>query len=103
MHYQKSPRLNQYERELMAIVFVVHKWRQYLLGTHFIIRTDQKSLKFLLEQRLMAEGQHKWATKLLGFDFEIQYKPGLENRATDALSRVMDYQAISIQLSLIRI
>ena len=37
----------------MAIVFAVLKWRPYLLGQRFIVRSNQKSLKFLLEQRVV--------------------------------------------------
>lgn len=32
--------------------------------------------------------QQKWITKLLGLNYEIQYRKGTENRAADALSRV---------------
>ena len=49
-----------YERELMAIVIGVQKWRHYLMGRHFIILTDQKSLKFLSDQRVLGEEQFKW-------------------------------------------
>lgn len=45
--FEKSRVKSIYERELITVVFGVQKWRQYLLGHHFIIRTDQKSLKFL--------------------------------------------------------
>ena len=58
--------------------------------------TDQHSLKYLTDQRLMGDDQLKWTSKLLGMDFEIRYWPGLENKAADALSRQMMYQAISV-------
>lgn len=30
----------------------------------------------------------KWLIKLMGYQFEIQYRPGTENKVVDALSRV---------------
>ena len=55
----------------MAVVLAVKKWRHYLLGKKFLIRIDQRSLKFLNEHRLISEEQFKWATKLIGYDFDI--------------------------------
>ncbi|XP_061359324.1 uncharacterized protein LOC133303430 [Gastrolobium bilobum] len=95
----KDKVLSVYERELKAIVFAVYKWRHYLLGRHFVITTDHRSLKYLTEQRLMVEGQQKWVAKLMGYDFEIRYKPGKENTAADALSRVMDCKELTMVTS----
>lgn len=57
------------------------------MGNHFFIHTVQRSLKYLLEDRILDEEQQKWVSKLLGYDFKIQYKEGMENRLADALSR----------------
>ena len=44
----------------------------------------------------MSEEQFKWATKLIGYDFDIQYRPGKENIEADALSRQFSLSAISL-------
>ena len=79
--------LSMYEKELFALVMVVTKWKYYLVGHQFIIKTDHQALRYLLEQRLTHPLQHKWLTKLLGLDYEIQYKKGSDNEVVDALSR----------------
>ena len=85
-----STRLQQqsaYTREFYAITQALAKFRHYLMGHKFVIKTDQKSLKDLLEQSLHKPEQQQWLPKFLGYDFVIQYKPGKENVAADSLSR----------------
>ena len=74
-----------YERELMAIMMAVQKWRHYLLGRHFIT-----------EQRVMGDEYFRWTSKLMGLDLEIQYRPKKENGVDDALSRKMKFSALSL-------
>ena len=54
-----------------------------------MVRTNESSLKYLWEQRLFNVEHKKWFTKLMGYDFDIHYKPCLENRVADAHSRVV--------------
>ncbi|PNX93203.1 hypothetical protein L195_g016354 [Trifolium pratense] len=77
-----------YTRELFAITEAIAKFRHYLLGHKFVIRTDQKSLRSLMDQSLQTPEQQAWIHKFIGYDFTIEYKPGKDNVAADALSRV---------------
>ncbi|KAL0373214.1 UNVERIFIED_CONTAM: Retrovirus-related Pol polyprotein from transposon.6 [Sesamum calycinum] len=75
-----------YEQEMFAITEAIRKWRHYLLGRRFFIFTDQQSLHSLLTQTIQTPAQHKWLSKLLGFDYEILYTLGKDNVVADALS-----------------
>lgn len=77
-----------YAKEMLAVLQAVRTWRPYLLGRKFFIHTDQRSLKYMVEQRVITPEQQNWVSKLLGYDYEIIYKPGKENKVADALSRV---------------
>jgi hypothetical protein len=79
--------LSTYEKECLAILMAVEQWRPYLHAGEFLIRTDQKSLIHLEEQKLTTIWQQKAFTKLLGLQYRICYRKGEENRAADALSR----------------
>nr|GEV60360.1 retrovirus-related Pol polyprotein from transposon 297 family [Tanacetum cinerariifolium] len=76
-----------YENELLAIIMALDRWRGYLLDRHLQIKTNHFGLKYFLDQRITTPFHSKWLPKLLGFDYEIVYKRGKENRAADALSR----------------
>jgi hypothetical protein len=42
--------LSMYEKEFKAVILVVNKWCPYPIGQHFIVRTDNRSLKYMLHK-----------------------------------------------------
>nr|GMC95607.1 putative retroelement protein [Ipomoea batatas] len=80
-------KLASYEQELIGLSQAIRHWRHYLWGCQFIVRTDHYSLKFLLQQRLTTSPQHHWISKLLGYDFDVEFRAGRLNTVADALSR----------------
>jgi hypothetical protein len=70
----------------------VSEWKSYLQHRDFTILTDHKSLVHLNEQKLHEGLQQKAFLKLLGLQYRIIYKKGLDNKAADAMSR-QDHQA----------
>ncbi|WVZ24049.1 hypothetical protein V8G54_002593 [Vigna mungo] len=80
-------RQSSYAREFSVITEAIAKFRHYLLGHKFVIKTDQKSLRSLTTQVVHTPEQQHWLHKLIGYDVAIEYKPGTENVAADSLSR----------------
>jgi hypothetical protein len=87
----RNLQLSTYEKEMLALVTAVQKWRPYLFGNHFIIRIDHQSLQYLWKQSITTTVQRKWLVKLLGYDFSIEYKKGVENTVANTLSRKVEY------------
>jgi len=77
-----------HERELLAIVETLKRFRHLLLGIRFRIFTDHKPLEHLLTQKNLSARQQRWIDTLNDFDFEIMYIPGELNTIADALSRM---------------
>jgi len=91
---EKHKGLSIYEKEFLALIMAVEKWRHYLERNEFIILTDHKSLTYLKEQNLHSEMQRKAMTRLMGLHFKIIYRQGKDNAAADALSRMAHLLAI---------
>jgi len=95
----KNQALSIYEKEFMALVLAIKRWRPYLLGRHFVIKIDHFSLKYLMEQKFTTAFQGKWLSKLMGSDYEIRYKKGKENVVADGLCRLTSAQLMALTLS----
>ena len=61
-----------------------------LRESSFCIKTDHQSLKYFLEQRVSSPTQHKWVSKLRGYDNEINYMKAKDNLVVDSLSCTFD-------------
>ena len=69
------------------------------MGRPFKVYTNHKSLRYVLQQCLTTTNQHYWLSKLMGYQFEIIYKPKIENKVANALSRIEDDQEFNSIIS----
>lgn len=80
------------EKEAYAIVESLRNWRHYLIGRHFEVFTDQRSVAFMFDQhhssKIKNEKIMRWRLDLACFKFDIIYRPGNKNASADTLSRI---------------
>lgn len=86
----KAAELNYpvHEKELLAIVRAVKKWRVDLLGVLFTVFTDHHTLENFGTQKHLSRCQARWQEFLGKYNFKITYIKGKLNTAADALSRL---------------
>jgi transposase InsO family protein len=76
------------ERELMAVLFAVQKFRQYIEGYKFEIITDHAALVWLHNHTNPSSKMMRWALELQQYDYTVTHRAGKEHYVPDALSRV---------------
>lgn len=86
----KSQAMSTYEKECMALIMAVTKWKPYLQHREVTILTNHHSLIHLGDQKLLEGMQHKAFIKLIALQYKIVYKKGMDNKVADALSRQPD-------------
>ena len=78
------------QQEFLAVVFVLEKFRPYLLGSKTVIFTDYSALKYLMTKKEAKAQLIRWILLLQELDLEIWDKRGIENVVTDHLSQILN-------------
>ena len=78
------------EKEAYAINYALCKLDYYLHGARFVIKTDHKPLKYLLESPMQNKKIQLWALSMAGYNCTVEYIAGTENTCADLLSRKPD-------------
>ena len=74
------------EKECLAIVWSVEKFRRYLFGAEFILETDHEPLRYLQTAKTLNPRIMRWALKLQPYQFRIVAIRGRDNVGADCLS-----------------
>ena len=84
-------------KELLAIYIFVLKFKHYLIGSKFLVRTDHQALKWLLNWDSPNTSQYCiWKAELEIFDMVVEFREGSKHINADALSRLPNCEQCQI-------
>ncbi|KAH9726762.1 Endonuclease [Citrus sinensis] len=81
---------------MTTIIHCLRVWRHYLLGSHFMIMTDNVATSYFQTQKKLSLKQARWQDFLAEFDYRLKYKSGKANVVADALSRKAELATLSM-------
>jgi len=89
-----------YKLEFLALKWAVcEKYRDYLNGQRFTVKTDNNPLTYVLSSAKLDATSHRWVAALASFNFDIIYRPGVKNKDADSMSRHPELKARAEELS----
>jgi len=82
-----------YDKEMLAIVYSLKKWRHFLQGAMHktIIYSDHQNLTYFKSTVILIRRQARWAEELKQFNFDLFYRKGTANAKADFLSRCLAF------------
>ncbi len=86
---RSETRYETHNGELLAIIIAFKTWRHYLEGCKYkVLRlTDHNNLQCFIDTKSLSSRQVRWAQELAKYHFQIAYRQGKANGATDVLSQ----------------
>lgn len=84
------------EKEGLAVLSAINKFRPYIESTRFVVITDASALTHIMNGKWRTSSRlSRWSIELQGFDFEIRHRRGKDNVIPDALSRSIEIATLS--------
>ena len=81
------------EKEAYAIVNSIEKYRHYLIGKRFTLKTDNRILSYLNTSK--SKKLAKWALQLSEYTFDVIHIPSRHNAVSDFFSRLDEVNLIT--------
>ena len=76
-----------HEKEMIVVIYYLDTWKHYLMGTRFMVVTNNVANTFFMTHKKLTAKQARWQGFLADFDFLWVHRAGRHNQVADALSR----------------
>jgi hypothetical protein len=84
------------EKECLAVIIAIEKFRPYVEGIKFKVITDHSCLQFLQKMSNPTGRLARWSLKLQQYDYDIEYRKGAHQKVPDALSRAFPKESETV-------